>query len=101
MDIILGRLTNGAFVIGKHNQKSTTNDDVKMVVLISNADNPNEIQAKIVPFMHPISNEKVNLKIHALLTYVQAPDNLTEKYQQLTGGIILAQPKIFHPVRPN
>lgn len=91
MQIVIGKLINGEFVIGKLEEKDgkTILSDVYTLYIQQDEENPRRLKSMILPMMVPF-NDKAVKEISVdkfVLTVMDAPENEQRVYIKLTTGI--------------
>ena len=90
MKTVLAKLMNNMFVIGKLDSENKRIIESLQIQIVNNPQNPNSFNAMIMPFFAPLTEEKVNIDLDKILTYLEAPDNLKSEYSRITSGVVLA-----------
>jgi len=93
-EIKLYRLTTGETVIGRDDGK--TIKDAYMVRVIPKSQT--EVQTVMSPFFAPLSDKKVDIDMEKLLvTSIIANDEISQKYIQVTSGLIIPRSNHLPP----
>jgi len=88
-NIKIGKLTDKEFIIGRENNIGDFEDVLSIVIARKSGD---AWSIAMTDFMAPFSANPrpiVNIKKHHILSSVDATDDLSKKYIEVTSGLIL------------
>jgi len=100
MDIVIGKLVTGDFVVGKLELRDTGSYmiDVYAIIIHPDPQKPQQLRSLIIPLMAPFDNKAIKeISLDKFITTPQeAPDDIQQIYIKLTTGLdITVTPKIM------
>jgi len=86
MKIIIGKLITGEVIVGEENDNI-----IKKCLTLRPVQSPsNQIATHILPLLHPISDEFIDINKEHIVYFGKVNKELEEEYRKITSNIVVA-----------